>query len=279
MWLFAASHHGPQKIFSAATRQRQDWCPHFLASVLISTSSAIGCAARLREVRSSRLQLDVAPRSCKNLIRMTDADIAGIPPPGEVHRTTRNKISRAGKLFAVACLPIIGAAMYYSPTLTSLGWHVIHGRTIEYRGLHVNVPIGWTVDLNLMKEDYPANPQGVTLQKPPKTLNIESRGPELMYINLLLPDAQSTPQQQAAQWNDLFRQSHPAKDFNVEALGNLPAGIDCLQALPRANITGAEAGAALACVSLRGGWLANYAGARGNVASFLQVIQQLKPKS
>jgi hypothetical protein len=187
------------------------------------------------------------------------------------------KISRAGKICAVLCIPIVCLAVYYSPALTSLGWHVIHGKAIDYRGLHVEVPWGWTADLSLMREDFPANPQGITLQKPPKTLNIEARGPELIYINLLLPDGRSTPQQQAEEWKGLFRQSHPASDFDVAAPANFPAGIDCLEAAPRSAGSDAQTGAALACISLQGGWLADYAGSRGNVPLFLKVIAGLKP--
>ena len=196
----------------------------------------------------------------------------------ELKRTVPKTIPTAGKLSVLLCIPLVLFAVYYSPALTSLGWHVLHGRAIDYRGLHVQVPWGWTADLSLAKEDYPANPQGITLQKPPKTLNIESRGPELMYFNLLLPDARSTPQQQAEEWKDLFRQSHPSPDFNVAAPANFPAGVDCLEATPRGAAGDDPAGAALACISLREGWLANFAGSQANVPLFLQVIGNLKPQ-
>lgn len=181
-----------------------------------------------------------------------------------------------GKIFAALCIPIIVLAVYYSPTLTSFGWHVIHGRAIDYRGLHVDVPWGWTADLSLMKEDFPANPQGITIQKPPKTLNIEARGPELIYINLLLPDARSTPQQQSAEWKNLFLGSHPTTDFILDTPAGAPAGADCIEATPRTSTSGVPSGAALACVSTTQGWLANYAGTKLNVPLFLKVVSTLK---
>jgi len=46
-----------------------------------------------------------------------------------------------------------------------------------------------------------------------------SHGPELMYINILLPDAEHTPQQQAAEWQDLFRTSHPANGLRYQQIG------------------------------------------------------------
>jgi hypothetical protein len=193
-------------------------------------------------------------------------------------RTMPQKIPRAGKIFALLCIPLICLAVYYSPALTSLGWHIIHGNAIDYRGLRVEVPWGWTADLALMKEDFPANPQGITLQKPPKTLNIEARGPELIYINLLLPDGRSTPPQQAAEWKGLFQQSHPGSEFNVAVPANFPQGIDCLEAIPRSAIPDAPTGTALGCISLQGGWLADYAGSHSNVPVFLKVISGLKPQ-
>jgi hypothetical protein len=210
-------------------------------------------------------------------MRMPKVDVAAIEAAGKFEHTLPRTIPRAGKICAVLCIPLICLAVYYSPTLTSLGWHVMHGRAIEYRGLHVEVPWGWTADLSLMKEDYPANPQGITLQKPPKTLNIEARGPELIYINLLLPDARSTPQQQAAEWKSLFRQSHSGSEFAVGAPADFPAGTDCLEATPRSTATDVPSGAALACISLQGGWLASYAGTQNNIALFRQVVGKLKP--
>jgi hypothetical protein len=203
------------------------------------------------------------------------AEAINIEHASELSSTAKG-IPRIGKIFAVLCIPLVCLAVYYSPTLTSLGWHVLHGKAVDYRGLHVGVPWGWTADLSQMKEDFPANPQGITLQKPPKTLNIESRGPELIYINLLLPDARSTPQQQAAEWKSLFRGSHPATEFDVASAAGSPSGTDCLEATPRLASGSAPSGAALACISLQQGWLADYAGTRANVPLFLKVISGLK---
>jgi hypothetical protein len=189
-----------------------------------------------------------------------------------------NGVARTRVFLVLVLVPVVVLVVYYAPSLTALGWHVLHGRSIDYRGLHVTVPWGWTADLSLIKDDFPANPQGITLQKPPKTLNIESRGPELIYINLLLPDARSTPQQQAAEWESLFRQSHPKTQFDVSSPREFPESANCLQATPRARAGDAPQGAALACVSIAGGWVANYAGSQRNVDLFRDVIGRLKPQ-
>jgi len=174
----------------------------------------------------------------------------------------------------LVCIPVIPALVYYAPVLTSLGWHVMHGNAVRYRGLRIEVPLGWIADLSALHDDYPANPQGITLQKAPRTLNLEAHGPELVYINILLPDADHTPQQQAAEWQDLFRTSHPATDFDISEIDTgLPAGTSCLTASAR----NAKSSVALACISIPGAWLATYAGSQRDVPQFLKVARRLAP--
>lgn len=170
------------------------------------------------------------------------------------------------------CVPWVCLAVYYAPFLVSLGWHITHGRAVNYRGLRVRVPMGWTADLTPIKDDFPANPQGVTLEKQSKSLAFEVAGPEMMYFNLLLPDAGSEPAQQAHQWKDLFLRAHPASEFSVSSVdGSLP-GMDCLEATPANN----KSAAALACISVNNGWVAEYAGARTDVPLFLDIASRLK---
>jgi hypothetical protein len=94
----------------------------------------------------------------------------------------------------------------------------------------------------------------------------------LIYINLLLPDDRSTPQQQAEEWRSLFLQSHPATSFQVADRNDLLAGANCIEATPRSG----EGSAALACISLQQGWMADYAGLQMNVPIFVKVLSGLK---
>jgi hypothetical protein len=190
------------------------------------------------------------------------------------HALTKKMTRRAWFMFLM-CLPVICLAVYYTPLLVSLGWHVTHGMAVNYRGLRIQVPFGWTADTSSQNEDFPASPQGITLEKQAETLHIEAPGPETMYFNILLPDAGITPSQQAAQWENLFRQSHPASDFNVSRVGDLSSDMDCLQAIPLAS----RSAAALDCISLKNGWVAIYAGSQAHVPLFLQVAGTLKAKA
>ncbi len=180
--------------------------------------------------------------------------------------------SRSAKLLATACVPVIVLLVYYAPSLTSLGWHLIHGSVVRYHGLRIEVPLGWTADVGASSDDFPGNPQGITLQKPPKTLRLEAGGPELVYINVLTADEQSTPQQQMTEWQSLFRESHAENEFEVTKPNDVPPSVECLEATPLAN----KRGVALACISLSQEWLANFAGSRTNVPLFLNVLAGLK---
>ncbi|HTA86338.1 MAG TPA: hypothetical protein VK729_08690 [Silvibacterium sp.] len=192
-----------------------------------------------------------------------------------LHGTLSKKMPRTTWLLIMCCLPVIVLAVYFTPLLVSLSWHVMHGASINYRGLRVRVPMGWTVDINTLKEDFPANPQGITLEKQPKTLSLIAPGQESMYFNLLLPDGRSTPTQQVAQWESLFRQSHSTSDFDIVRRNDLHPDMNCLEAIPH----GIPSAAALACISLEHGWVAEFAGSQGNVPLFLQVAGALKRKT
>ena len=172
------------------------------------------------------------------------------------------------------CAPVICLMVYYTPWLMSLGWHATHGMNVNYRGLKVHVPMGWTGVTNAGQEDFTENPQGVTLEKQPKTLGFDSQGPEMMYFNLLLPDPKVTVSEQIAQWQDIFRQAHPPSSFDLDTPAGVPAGMECIQATPHEH----RSAAALACVSSTGGWLAQFAGSQAQVPLFLNIASRLNSK-
>jgi hypothetical protein len=186
----------------------------------------------------------------------------------------RMRQPRAWQLLLI-CVPVSCLAVYCAPLLVSFGWHAMHGMSINYRGLHVRVPFGWTAVPTAAEDDYSDNPQGIMIEKQPRTFAFDPDGPEVMYFNLLLPDPKITPSQQATEWQNLFRQAHPASRFVVSAAAGAPSQMDCLQATPRNS----RSAVALACVSSSGGWLALFAGSQAHVPLFLGITASLKSKS
>ena len=67
---------------------------------------------------------------------------------GELHEDSQSALSRVRRRstwwLVLFCAPFICVAVYYTPWLVSLGWHVTHGMSVDYRGLRVRVPLGWT---------------------------------------------------------------------------------------------------------------------------------------
>jgi hypothetical protein len=200
--------------------------------------------------------------------------MASAPPSTQSHSVPLRKRRRSVWGPLLLCTPIICLAVYFTPMLVSLGWHATHGMSINYRGLRVPVPFGWTAVATAAEDDYAENPQGITVERQPMTLAFESGGPEMMYFNLLMPDPKTTPAQQVAEWQNIFRQAHPDSGFDVAPAPGTPSGMDCLQATPRDS----RSGAALACVSLKDEWVAQFAGSRQSVPVFFQVASALKPQ-
>ena len=188
----------------------------------------------------------------------------------QISRQRRRSIWRP----LLLCAPVICLAVYYTPWLVSLGWHAMHGMSVNYRGLRIRVPLGWTALTTAAEDDFPANPQGLTIEKQPKSLLFGSEDPEMMYFNLLLPDPKIRLSEQIAEWQNLFREAHPASSFDVAAPAGVPPGIECLQATPHNS----RSAAALACVSPAGGWLAQFAGSQAHVALFFDIAAAIKSK-
>ena len=76
----------------------------------------------------------------------------------QISRQRRRSIWRP----LLLCAPVICLAVYYTPWLVSLGWHAMHGMSVNYRGLRIRVPLGWTALTTAAEDDFPANPQGLT---------------------------------------------------------------------------------------------------------------------
>jgi hypothetical protein len=60
----------------------------------------------------------------------------------------------------------------------------------------------------------------------------------------------------------------------MSRLADLSADMSCIQATPVTS----NSAAALACISIENGWVAEYAGSQAHVSLFLQVASALKTK-
>ncbi len=172
----------------------------------------------------------------------------------------------------VAGLPIVFAVAYYEPVLTTAFWHALYGGSMQYRGLRMHVPGGWTAVMSSLRDDPPLNPQGVSLQKAPLNLTLESKGSELIVVNVRLHDARATDEQELADWRKLQIDTHPAPGYATDEPAEQVQGATCL----RARSVQSQGNVVWVCLSLRDGWEASYEGREKDVPQFLSVVRRLR---
>jgi hypothetical protein len=76
-------------------------------------------------------------------------------------------------------------------------------------------------------------------------------------------------------WERLLSQSHPASVFDSARSNDLSADLDCIEAIPHDT----HSAAAMACISQKHGWVAQFAGSQESVPVFLKTLYGLKPRT
>jgi hypothetical protein len=196
----------------------------------------------------------------------------GVPPPIAPKKKLAKKIPWFAKLTLAAGIPILLTVGYYEPLLTTSFWHLLYGGSMQYRGLKIHVPWGWTADMSTLRDDPPLNPQGVSMQKAPLNLTLESQESELIVVNVRMHDAHATDQQQLEQWRRLQLDTHPSSSYSVDTPDDKVEGADCLRAR---NLRSTQ-DVVWTCLSMPDGWEASYEGHEKDVPQFLKVVRGLK---
>jgi len=172
----------------------------------------------------------------------------------------------------LAALALVSVAGWYSPLATAAIWHLLHPvGWVRYRGLQVRVPWPWIADVDAEREDASATPQGLSLKKAPFAVNHRALG-QSIFVTVISQDPGATAEQQAADWMRTFRATHPGDTFDGNAPVALPSGASCLEA---ASDTGTGA-IVWTCISVSGGWVANYEGYAPDVPVFFEIVAGLK---
>jgi hypothetical protein len=175
-------------------------------------------------------------------------------------------------LRVAVALALAGAASWYSPWCTATFWHLFHPRGwVEYRGLRVRVPWLWTADTEAAEADPTATPLGLSLKKRPPTM--DSRlPPQSVFVTVISPDPGITAERQTQAWLAMFRQSHPGADFEAPSPSALPAGASCLGAEKRSK----PDDVVWTCISVPGGWVADFEGRRQDAPIFFEIASELR---
>jgi len=62
------------------------------------------------------------------------------------------KIARILRLVSLVTLTLVVLLMIVSPGIYTLGWHLLHGHTVETRGQKVFVPLAWVAETNGLRD-------------------------------------------------------------------------------------------------------------------------------
>ena len=166
----------------------------------------------------------------------------------------------------------VAIAAWYSPFLAAVGWHLFHPRgSVEYRGLHVLVPWPWTVEAWSDDGEPAAAPQGLSLKKTPPSMDRRLAN-QSIFVTVIAPEPGVSADQQRESWMDMFRATHPGAAFNNRTLAAIPTGANCLSAASHWN----QQGVVWTCISIKGGWVADFEGQSADVPVFFRMIGQLR---
>ncbi len=175
-------------------------------------------------------------------------------------------------LRVLAAFVLAGAAGWYSPWITASAWRFFHPRgEVKYRGLLVRVPWPWVADTDAIREDPTVTPQGLALKKMPPTL-AQRVPPQSLFVTVISPDPAMTAEQQTAQWMKIFRDTHPGAEFEAATPVAIPGGASCLSV----DVQAKPEDVVWTCISVSGGWVANFEGRERDEPVFFEVIRGLK---
>jgi hypothetical protein len=138
-------------------------------------------------------------------------------------------------------------------------------------GLLVRVPWPWVADTDAIREDPTVTPQGLALKKMPPTLTGRVP-PQSLFVTVISPDPGVTAEQQTAQWMKIFRDTHPGAEFEAATPVAIPGGASCLSA----DVHAKAEDVVWTCISVSGGWVANFEGHQRDERVFFEVIRGLR---
>jgi len=163
-------------------------------------------------------------------------------------------------------------AAWYGPMVTAAGWRAVHPRGwVNYRGLRVLVPWPWISDMDTVEGEQAVSPEGISLKRMAST-TVRHKAAQSIFITVISPDPGLTAEQQMAGWMNAFRVTHPGSEFDETTPVAIPAGSKCLSA----RDPGGEQDVVWTCISVKGGWVANFEGRTSEEPVFFRVVENLK---
>lgn len=163
----------------------------------------------------------------------------------------------------------VALALLLSPSLYTVGWHLLHGSVLAYKDKHVTIPLGWIAD---------AEPQGLNIKQLPTTIfTVFSsrwiRGGMNLYKGT--PIRNQTLQQAEESFEKGVQTYFPISAHSVISgpiqMGATPHDIFCMQITD----AGQELPVSLHCMLQEGVWSARFVGKEADVETFYALLRSL----
>lgn len=172
-------------------------------------------------------------------------------------------VSRKWARIFVAVPVVVAFLLFISPTIFTLGWHVVHGNTVEFRGHTVAVPLRWTAEsegqLSLSETKYSA------------TVVHGVRFTAMFSISPTFPSSKENPRTDYRFWEKAFwNTALPRQAVKGPILmGSGLHEVICMEAID-AKGAGLQS---VSCSMLNGSWESDFLGDADDMKTFFDMVR------
>jgi len=164
----------------------------------------------------------------------------------------------------LAAVILSAVLLFISPTIYTLGWHVLHGNAVETRGHRIIVPLRWTADAD--------DPTGVSMTRLPATVIHGVRLGAWISIGPYFPPPHENPMDVFSSWEHVY--------WNLALPGaaitgpiRIGSGVHefvCMES----SYPQAPQRETASCLMLQGTWAADFLGDKNDSKTFFDLLQK-----
>jgi len=171
---------------------------------------------------------------------------------------------RAPRVFTVAIIVAV-VLLTISPLLFTLGWHLLHGNTIETRGKKVFVPLRWVADTG--------DALDIQMQKLPLTVLRGARFDGTILVGQNFSPSHEKTEEIYRSWETIYWN---LADAGAVVSGPVRAGSGVHETFcMESSYTKAPKQASASCLILQGQWKADFRGDRDDLTSFFEIVRKM----
>ncbi len=175
--------------------------------------------------------------------------------------TLSSRACRALRAVSIAAI----ALMSISPAIFTLGWHLIHGNTVETRGTRVFVPLRWVA--------YSTDAMDVQMEKLPLTVLGSLRFYGMISVGRNFSSSHARPEEIYRSWESIYWY---LADAGAVVSGPVRIGSGAHETIcMESSYPRAPKQASASCLILQGQWRADFYGDRDDLNSFYEILRKM----